>query len=420
MRPEPKLAPPPVARAEREGWVEETYELELLTPLLGGGAEPQVNDRDFPVRGGSIRGQLRFWWRATRGGQFKNRDELQKAENALWGSTTEPSAVVIRIANLQHSGPVHVNPPSFPKARREMPSINPDIAPPYAAFPLMGSVGKIIPRYLLKAVRFDLVVRYPGQLAAEVRAAMWAWTTLGGLGGRTRRGFGAVSVRAKQFPSPAAWLDQFTRGLEQHVVGTQGLKGLPTLHRSQYRLGRTESSAHGCWSKAIGTYSRFRQARSAGKVPGRNAWPEPDAIRLQTGTMQAQGETISLIDKFPRAAFGLPVVFEFKNVSPRPPKTSLSGEEGQVVRLASPLFIRPIRVGGGFAALALIMRNTFYSDSDLVPGGLRLLNAPQNPVVQHRLTADEAYNIRRNSKSAALNDLEPDVLKSFLDYFAKR
>lgn len=42
------------------------YEIELITPMFGGGVLTRENDPSFPIRPTSIRGQLQFWWRATR------------------------------------------------------------------------------------------------------------------------------------------------------------------------------------------------------------------------------------------------------------------------------------------------------------------------------------------------------------------
>jgi len=415
VRPEPRLAPPPVARAEREGWVEETYELELLTPLLGGGAEPQVNDPHFPVRGGSIRGQLRFWWRATRGGQFKNRDDLQKAENALWGSTEGPSQVVIQVKDQIFSKSVHINPPNH----KGFPAIDDKLAPPYAAFPLMGKNNEIIPRYVIKDMKFKLVISYPEKFAPDVRAAMWAWTTIGGIGGRTRRGFGAVTLRNAQLLTATAWLDRFAGVLNEHVIGTHSQAGLPSLHGCNYVISRTSGTAIETWKDAVGKYSRFRQSRrkGSGPVPGRSFWPEPDAIRRLTRRRDSSHPDLLKIDKFPRAAFGLPIVFHFKSNSD-PDDVEVFGEKGVADRLASPMIIRPVKVQNGYISLVIVLQNTYSSANELVPGGLRLNKAQGTPRIQHRLDPGEARTIRDQPNGVALTELEPDVLQSFLDYFA--
>ena len=50
--------------------ISQVRQYELITPLFGGGVEPAVADPVTVVRGSEIRGHLRFWWRACRGGQF--------------------------------------------------------------------------------------------------------------------------------------------------------------------------------------------------------------------------------------------------------------------------------------------------------------------------------------------------------------
>ena len=67
--------------------VERKYE--LITPLFGGGVEAGKNDNITPISGKVIRGHLRFWWRATRGGQFNGDLEAMKAREAeIWGAAS--------------------------------------------------------------------------------------------------------------------------------------------------------------------------------------------------------------------------------------------------------------------------------------------------------------------------------------------
>ena len=57
-----------------------TFEIELITPIFGGGVSTRVNDPDFPIRPTSIRGQLQFWWRATVGAECETLRELRKKQ----------------------------------------------------------------------------------------------------------------------------------------------------------------------------------------------------------------------------------------------------------------------------------------------------------------------------------------------------
>ncbi|MFO0881807.1 MAG: type III-B CRISPR module RAMP protein Cmr1, partial [Gemmataceae bacterium] len=59
-----------------------SYDIELVTPMFGGGVVTRENDRSFPIRATAIRGQLQFWWRATVGAQYSTRQELRAAQSA--------------------------------------------------------------------------------------------------------------------------------------------------------------------------------------------------------------------------------------------------------------------------------------------------------------------------------------------------
>nr|HID14673.1 type III-B CRISPR module RAMP protein Cmr1 [Anaerolineae bacterium] len=80
----PQISPPGIQ--PKQDRVHQVRIYKLITPLFGGGAEPQKPDEVTVIRASEIRGLLRFWWRATRGGQFGSLDELRCAEEAIWGS----------------------------------------------------------------------------------------------------------------------------------------------------------------------------------------------------------------------------------------------------------------------------------------------------------------------------------------------
>jgi CRISPR type III-B/RAMP module RAMP protein Cmr1 len=66
--------------------IERTIRYKLITPLLGGGTESYKNDQYSLIRVSSIRGVLRFWWRATRGGlSHGDARHLRRLEARIWG-----------------------------------------------------------------------------------------------------------------------------------------------------------------------------------------------------------------------------------------------------------------------------------------------------------------------------------------------
>ena len=179
-------------------------------------------------------------------------------------------------------------------------------------------------------------------------ALRW-WASFGGLGARTRRGFGAIRVDG---------LEPLTA---ESITAAGGLVCFS---------GAGGSSAEPEWKRAIGQMYEYRQkggtGRRAGNPPGRSYWPEPDQIRRFTGR-DAQGRHVpehQAGNCFPRAAFGLPILFEFKGSPGEPPKTELLPAGGED-RMASPLILRPYWTGQRWRAAAL-----------LLPGWHNALNLP--------------------------------------------
>lgn len=158
----PKCPDPP-NQASGPGRVIRKYDIHVVTPIFGGGAQPGVNDPNM-VRGSAIRGHLRFWWRASRGACC-SLSELRKREGEIWGTTSSPSKVIVRVTN-----------------------VNPTNPEPWTEYPVRKGDQEAI------MGEFQLTLEWPeqGDIGKEVEAALWAWTNFGGLGSRTRRGCGSL------------------------------------------------------------------------------------------------------------------------------------------------------------------------------------------------------------------------------------
>src|SRR5262249_52878064 len=75
----------------------ETYTITVMTPLFGGGVDAGINDPVTLIRPSSIRGHLRFWWRATRGARCNSVKELRQREGEIWGTPDNPSVIIIQV-----------------------------------------------------------------------------------------------------------------------------------------------------------------------------------------------------------------------------------------------------------------------------------------------------------------------------------
>ncbi|HND22551.1 MAG TPA: type III-B CRISPR module RAMP protein Cmr1 [Acidobacteriota bacterium] len=426
MRPAPTATLPPVKRKETPDSICQTRSYQLITPLYGGGVEPAKCDEVTVVRATEIRGHLRFWWRATQGGRFDgNLEKMKAAEGALWGSAggegdIQPSkvqVVVIASAKGNLDNPFEVvrgatgNPKIQAHSRTEVPS--------YVAFPLQPKQEEAVigmtTESVQKNVTFTVKIVFPTKSQPEIEAALWAWETFGGLGARTRRGFGAVHLVkiddqiVKLQPSNQV-LPALKREIEQHVVNGTWPKNVPFLAKStasnQIQITSPQPTPVKAWELLIRKLKLFRQQRNPGSrpnMPGRSHWPEPDEIRRLTRRSDPNHRNpLWNVSKFPRAVFGLPIIFHFKDRS-EPGDTSLQGTVSD--RFGSPLILRPLVCADGKAVgLACVLSGPREPD-----GGLILKGAPGDPSVNSTLSPAEAARLKPLNGQA-------DVLQAFLKF----
>ncbi len=364
--------PNPIVEASRK------YEVELITPMFGGGVEPRVNDPGFPIRPTTIRGQLQFWWRATVGAKFATLLELRKAQSEIWGSTERASRVQVSVGNIRTSDPLPCarndgahRGEGPPRTTWQAPFNN--SALPYVLFPFQGETRRAnkqdavvaSPAACIRQAAFQVTLFCPKDLWPQVEPAVWAWANFGGLGGRTRRGCGAIRCR-ELAPRGVA---HFGEQLKQFVPPRHEVRQWPTVGPCvMTRADDPPNDPILVWDRLVGCYRDFRQgeefARNRGQKdnrPGRSRYPEPETIRRVT--RQRSGEHARLVqipdDAFPRAELGLPIVFHFQGRG-EPEQTVLypsHGSDGKRERMASPLILKPLALADG-KAIPLILRST--------------------------------------------------------------
>lgn len=406
MRKQPDSSPPPTTPKEIDKVITQEREYKLITPFFGGGVNPGEADPVTLIRGTEIRGQLRFWWRACRGGRFDgDLKAMKKVEDEIWGTAynkkggeppLQAQTVQIAIEIINQGAPILFNDRSVPA---------------YAAFPLQPSdadkQARNPPKAVQKDVTFKLIISFPKAQKMEAEAALWAWETFGGIGGRTRRGFGALhllkvnGLNNTDLPSSRDVRDWIEKKLNTYVAISHFAENLPHLStNSQFKITRDLRDTLSVWHYLIKRLYDFRQDGR----PERSNWPEARAIKQ--GTYKRDTHQNSFMNKFPRAAFGLPIIFHF--VGPKrsvPEDTTLQGDK--IERLASPLILRPLLCKDERAVgLALLLEGP-----PIPPGGLRLIEKGSNRehAVDAILTQSEANTIH-------ILRGETDVLQAFLKY----
>lgn len=357
-----------------------TYEIELITPMFGGGSKPGEVDRDFPIRATSIRGQLRHWWRLTHGLSLGS--AMWRREEEIFGSMEFPSSLEICVSNC--SKPDLVSATVFDRFGPEA----------YVLFPADEGKHNIV----RQGLTFALTVKWSNidklkqrrqaqkrsrekappndiaDLTPDIEDALATWLTLGGLGARTRRGCGAVRCNKLTIIPP------HKLALDVRVF-----------------LGPPQRDSMLAWHHSVLPYRNFRQTPRGKKhaktlkngktvnVPGRSHWPEPDSIRKLTGcslkpttgtspsSVPADEDTrdhsipiapVNLLPAFPKAVLGLPINFHFADGPGKharaqtnldPQDVELRPFDESVNRMASPVLTRPLFVEGEWRpAVAII------------------------------------------------------------------
>jgi len=437
MSREPGFPPPqPVEKVDNK-LITEVRHYKLITPLYGGGVKPAIADPVTTIRATEVRGHLRFWWRATRGGGFDgDLQKMKEAEDLLWGAAStskkpRPSHVQVEVACPSKGTDKQPFTVTNSKDKRGNPKskiVEDDtIAPPYAAFPMRpeekGLTSNTPIQNVKDGVNFVLTITYSMTNKADVEASLWAWETFGGIGARTRRGFGALQltkILKNDVEQPvscprALEVGKYIReGLAQHIKEGVWPQNLPHLSiEVRRKVMDPQSDAMKAWSGLIEKYRQFRQKRTDGKY-GESEWPEADAIRRIVGKARSQSDSAlhatNPVDKFPRAQFGLPIIFHFKDTDD-PDDTTLQGKNAD--RLTSPLILRPLGCTGGQAVgLALIM-----DAPSILPDGLILKGAPADPSVKVELTLPEARRVDALKDNTELRTKAQtvDILQAFLN-----
>jgi CRISPR-associated protein Cmr1 len=340
------------------------YTIDVITALFGGGVVAGENDPVTLIRVPSIRGHLRFWWRATRGARFGTAAQLAEAEGKIWGTTQEPSRISL-VVNVTRPGMVESYETLASRGHLS-----------YVLFPFQGSTreGKV-PANGRRGVQFTLQMQFPDELACDVKAAVWAWVNFGGIGARTRRGCGALFCKELAPPSAkevTAWL---ATNLAAFGPSDSSVHDWPTL--GSVHVHSQSNGPENAWNAAISILHRFRQG-DIGRNPGqrgragRSRWPEADSLRALTGRAHPDHrESVTLPNPklhpaFPRARLGLPIVFHFKDEQD-PKQVELYPEGKECTRMASPVILKPLALGNGSAALPMVVR--LHAQG---PKGLRL------------------------------------------------
>jgi len=363
-----------------------TLKLKLITPMFGGGYETRCVDPLMPIRPAAIRGHLRFWWRATAGARYRTVQELFQAEEEIWGSMTQPGKVRIAVKTL-----------GSPTVQAD--NVDMQASEAYALWPARETGGdnpQPPAQRVKEGMSFRVRIDCPSLHEAEVKATVTAWTLFGGIGGRTRRGCGALAVtgvvRNRSQDDMDGWVPATACDISKILATTLAVRRqapphAPILFGATLYIGQPTSALE-AWYEALKWLKEFRQGSNKsegdrarepdptrGNRPSVSNWPEADKVRHQLGNPTshawAHPPRHNATPVWPRAGFGLPIVGQFQQQSrqrdPNDPRGRRNLRWNQLApptyeprafeiiwrdqqgnerdRLASPLIVKPLALG---------------------------------------------------------------------------
>lgn len=256
---------------------------------------------------------------------------------------------------------------------------------------------------------FTICISFPSKYQKDVEAALWAWETFGGIGARTRRGFGALQLvrvngQPELLPKQQDAKRKIEEQLKQHVVEGTWIEGVPYLLRDvsdDWLVVKFKDKPFEVWRSLSDRLKRFRQQRrdkNTHRLNNYGNWPEPNAIRRRAKHKPRGPHKERNIDAAPRGSFGLPIVFHMAHDTNMDQILQIDAKRD---RFASPLILKPLACSDGAVGLAVILQGT------KVPEKLYLKGVNQS--ITRTISEDEARQI------AVLNG-ETDVLKAFLRF----
>lgn len=305
--------------------------VQLATPQFGGGAISRQVDLEQWLRPSSVRGAIRFFWRALHSHRYSSIAELRSAEEKLLGgagdkeSTPGRIGVTVRL-DAQPQGALAPWAPEQGDPRN------------VAYFPAMALGGQPASELLSPGATASIGLQENPILAGTtplsdedwsgVKQALCAYVVLGGNGARTRKTAGALvfasGQEAAKLHGPTS-LEGLRRWLSELPQGRSSLPVFSLAQRETTFILRSQATSEEVQRQLLDLWRDIRQDRPhpsswcGANGWGRSKWPEADAVRWiagqharwDDGTEHAPLENNRACA--PRAHLGLPIIIKFKD-----------------------------------------------------------------------------------------------------------
>lgn len=320
----------------------------VVTPLFSAGADPTGGAE---LRVPSLKGVLRFWWRALAWSELGgDLPEIQKEEEELFGSGGEGarrSRVVMFLEGVGDGDPMA----NGAELRNHAGGLV-GHGVRYLGYGLMGAfganAGKITRACRRGPLEFKLHLRCRGVddgALDRLLRALCALGTVGGLGARSRRGFGSLVLTSLTGEGAPPWrapgnLEELRQELRRLTKGSAH-EGQPaytafsTGVRHVLVTGAAEVTDPLVLLDRVGREMvRYRSYGSRGRI-FEGTQPAESNFRDDHDLVLAVAQGGGKAGHPRRVAFGLPHNYYFSEIR----KSARVGPAGDLDRRASPLFI---------------------------------------------------------------------------------
>ncbi len=363
--------------------IEATYR--VVTPMFCAGADQQRAELRLP----SFKGVLRFWWRALAWSRHAgNLKTIKSEEDVLFGSSQGgQSRVAMRLPatfgppkTIPSGDVLRISPTSDRVVGEGCRYLGYGVMEAFASKKKNTQAGQLTRPCL--AAPFDFTVQMRGRdletaQVSSLREALVALGTLGGMGSKSRKGYGSLSLRClvvdgeKTWDAPRSLADVKTViAALPHSNGTSTLPAYTALSKGARHvlLSSDKTEAAELLDLVGRELVRFRSWGHRGRVLGEasecNFKDDHDLMKEEPGRRQ----------KHPcRIAFGLP-----HNYGNQPEKQVGPFEKG-LDRRASPMFIHIHECGAAPVAVLSFLPARFLpaDKSDVSVGGQKIPQIPE-------------------------------------------
>ncbi|MCP4109557.1 MAG: type III-B CRISPR module RAMP protein Cmr1 [Desulfobacteraceae bacterium] len=180
------------------------FDLETVTPMFMSGA----NQREFELRPPSFKGMMRFWWRAFYWGKNAEQitpQDIEKAEGKIFGTASgkgekkgQKSGFSIRLTTPDTKGSLEPFPKHNVKAASGERPVNILEYLAYGTHEYQKAERKnvFIRQYLPVNSNFSVILNISdNKIAEEVVMSFYLTAVFGGVGAKSRNGFGGLVIR---------------------------------------------------------------------------------------------------------------------------------------------------------------------------------------------------------------------------------